>query len=98
MGKHSRDSRESSPEFESADEGDDTLAAAARVRLPTGSVSPEKRRSPSPDPYPTGDKDFSNTFGSMIKKEEVEQALVPAVENTNNCMIVLCSCALELLY
>ncbi|KUJ21808.1 uncharacterized protein LY89DRAFT_384897 [Mollisia scopiformis] len=84
LGKRSRDSRESSPEYESADEGDDTLAAAARVRLPTGSLSPEKRRSPSPDPYPAGDKDFGNTFGSMIKHEEQEHAIDPSVENKNN--------------
>ncbi|OBT49618.1 hypothetical protein VE04_09721, partial [Pseudogymnoascus sp. 24MN13] len=44
-------SREVTPEtWESAEEGDATLAAAVRVRLPTGSLSPEKRRSPSPDP------------------------------------------------
>lgn len=44
-------SRESSPEYESADEGDEDeiLAQAIRTRLPTGSLSPEKERSPEPE-------------------------------------------------
>jgi len=78
--------RESSPEYESADEGDATLAAAARVRLPTGSLSPEKRRSPSPDPYPTGGGDFGRMFGEVKKEEDkgvVPLATIP--ENPNNC-------------
>ncbi|KAK4443571.1 hypothetical protein QBC34DRAFT_310756 [Podospora aff. communis PSN243] len=43
-------SRESSPEYESADEGEQILAQAARTRLP-GSMSPEKERSPEPEFY-----------------------------------------------
>ena len=88
LGKRSRDSRESSPEFESADEGgDETLAAAARTRLPTGSLSPEKQRSPSPDPFSSGGTHFENTFGGKkIKEEEGRDVLVPSVENPNNCM------------
>ncbi|KAG9246510.1 hypothetical protein BJ878DRAFT_279912 [Calycina marina] len=43
-------SRGSSPEYESADDGREaTLEAARKTRLPTGSSSPEKRRSPSPE-------------------------------------------------
>lgn len=45
-------SRESSPEYDSVDEDcddDQILAAAIRTRLPTGSMSPEKERSPEPD-------------------------------------------------
>ncbi|KAK3303265.1 uncharacterized protein B0T15DRAFT_402222 [Chaetomium strumarium] len=42
-------SRESSPGYESADE---ILAQAIRTRLPTGSLSPEKERSPEPEYYP----------------------------------------------
>jgi hypothetical protein len=78
--------RESSPEYESADEGEATLAAAARVRLPTGSLSPEKRRSPSPDPYPSGGGDFGRMFGE-VKKEE-DKGVMPLStipENPNNC-------------
>jgi hypothetical protein len=45
-------SRESSPEYESADEGDEVLAQAIRTRLPTGSLSPEKERSPEPEFHP----------------------------------------------
>lgn len=80
-------SREVSPEhWESADEGDATLEAAARVRLPTGSLSPEKRRSPSPDPFPAGGGDFGRTFGG-VKKED-DRGVVPLEsipENPNNC-------------
>lgn len=42
-------SRESSPEYESADEGNEILEQAIRTRLPTGSLSPEKERSPEPE-------------------------------------------------
>ncbi|KAL2147303.1 hypothetical protein VTI28DRAFT_10293 [Corynascus sepedonium] len=45
-------SRESSPEYESADEGDAILAQAIRTRLPTGSLSPEKGASPEPEFHP----------------------------------------------
>ncbi|KAF4637948.1 hypothetical protein G7Y89_g132 [Cudoniella acicularis] len=84
LGKRSRDSRESSPEYESADEGQDaTLAAAARVRLPTGSLSPEKGRSPSPSPYPKGGADFPDIFGGKIKQEDIND-VVPSPENPNN--------------
>ena len=87
LGKRSYDSRESSPEYESADDGEDsTLAAAARIRLPTGSLSPEKQRSPSPDPYPKGIADFGRTFGGEIKQEENDQVVLTAPENPNNCM------------
>lgn len=45
-------SMESSPEYDSAEEDvddDEILAAAIRTRLPTGSMSPEKERSPDPE-------------------------------------------------
>ena len=85
LGKRHFESRESSPEYESADDGqDETLAAAARTRLPTGSLSPEKKRSPSPEPYPRGEVDFGNTFGGKIKQEEGQ--MVRASESSNNCM------------
>ena len=92
LGKRSRSSRDSSPEYESAEDGaDKILAAAARTRLPTGSLSPEKRRSPSPDPYPTGGGDFGGTFGAVVKEEDDQKmrSVIPAVpvpENPNNCM------------
>jgi hypothetical protein len=89
LGKRSRGSRESSPEYESADDGEDqTLAAAARIRLPTGSLSPEKGRSPSPDPFPKGNEDFGQTFGGsvLIKKEEDEGVSMPPPPSPNNCM------------
>ncbi|OLN85122.1 hypothetical protein CCHL11_06300 [Colletotrichum chlorophyti] len=44
-------SRESSPECDSdGDEGESVLRRAIRTRLPTGSLSPDKGRSPSPPP------------------------------------------------
>jgi hypothetical protein len=82
--------RQGSPEYDS-DDGDATLEAATRTRLPTsrlGTASPEKRRSPSPDPYPTGGGDFGKTFGA-IKREESEESkalIVPVADNPNNCI------------
>jgi len=46
-------SRESSPEYESADEGDEkVLSRAILTKLPRGSVSPDKERSPEPEFFP----------------------------------------------
>lgn len=79
-------------EFESADEGgegeDKTLETARNIRLPTGSLSPEKRRSPSPDPYPNGEVDFGQTFGGVVKQEVDEGTIQSPTtpENNNNCM------------
>jgi hypothetical protein len=86
LGERSRASRESSMEFESADEGDATLEAARRTRLPTGSLSPEKRRSPSPDVFPEKGGDFGKTFGE-VRQEEGQEVVLPSAENPNNCMI-----------
>ncbi|KAF0323454.1 hypothetical protein GQ607_009351 [Colletotrichum asianum] len=44
------ESRESSPELDTEDEDEDVLRRAMRTRLPTGSMSPDKGRSPSPEP------------------------------------------------
>ena len=90
LGKRSydRDSRESSPEYEDADDGQDaTLAAAARTRLPTGSLSPEKGRSPSPSPFPDGGRDFGHTFGEREIKQEEKELIAPSTENPNNCTL-----------
>ncbi|KAI9729650.1 MAG: hypothetical protein M1818_008453 [Claussenomyces sp. TS43310] len=85
--RETRSSRESSPEYASADDGDATLAQAARTRLPTGSLSPEKRE--SPDPYPSGTTDFGRAFGGPVKQEAQEHraADVPIstqADNSNN--------------
>jgi hypothetical protein len=73
-------------EYESADDGGDaTLEAAARTRLPTGSLSPEKRRSPSPDPFPSRGTDFGNTFGEIKQEEGQQLNVLPSAENPNNC-------------
>jgi hypothetical protein len=79
-----RVSRDDSPAYESADDGyDQTLAAAVRTRLPTGSLSPEKRRSPSP--YPEGE-DFGRKFGEVKKEDGKDVALASIPESPNNCM------------
>ncbi|CZS94503.1 hypothetical protein WAI453_008097 [Rhynchosporium graminicola] len=85
LGKRGReDSRESSPEYESADDGEDaTLATAARTRLPTGSISPQKQRSPSPGVYPQGSEDFGRTFGGLVKQEH-DRDSVHTAENANS--------------
>lgn len=95
-----RFSREPSPQYEN-EEGDEdaTLAAALRTRLPTGSVSPEKGRSPSPNPQPTGGGE-SGRILTEVKKENTDKnaalssltgAPVPrglsGHDNSNNCML-----------
>lgn len=70
------DLRESSPEYESADEGDATLAKAARTRLPTGSLSPEKHDSPAP--YTTSGGPSDEMIDGLIKEESEK----PATEGT----------------
>ena len=71
-------SRESSPEYESADEGEAILARAIRTRLPDGSVSPMKERSPEPEyaiapEYQTKeeeeDDDTTNWKGRVLPKK-----------------------------
>lgn len=62
----------------SGGEEDAVLAAAVRTRLPTGSLSPEKRRSPSPQRQ-----------GDPKKEDERSKAIVPLPqipENPNNYM------------
>ena len=81
MGVRREDSRESSPEYESADDGEEaTLAAALRTRLPTGSVSPEKQGTPAPDGFGA---DFEDDVFREGKGKEVGMA-----ENPNNCEII----------
>jgi hypothetical protein len=64
-------SRESSPEYESADEGGQILAQAARTRLP-GSMSPAKERSPEPEYY-AAQQYLTETV--KIKREEMERGV-----------------------
>jgi len=98
--------RESSPDYdydyESAMEEDATLAVAARTKLPPsrlGTESPQRRRSPSPDPYPTGGGDFGRKTASTIKKEDTDEPKIPLPvvpdevvlkDNSNNCMDRIC--------
>ena len=87
LGERNEVSRESSVEYESADDGGDaTLEQAARTRLPTGSLSPEKRRSPSPDPFPSRGMDFGNTFREVKQEPGQEINVLPSAENPHNCM------------
>lgn len=73
-------SRETSPQYESAQEDEGDVTMPANVPLPRGSVSPVKERTPSPSPYPERGEDFGQKFG------ETEQA-VAIPENPNNCTI-----------
>ncbi|KAK5652779.1 hypothetical protein OQA88_9635 [Cercophora sp. LCS_1] len=69
--------RESSPEYESADEGDRVLQQAARTRLP-GSMSPEKERSPEPEFHLA--RQFIDGVvgaGEVVKKEVVVEDMKP---------------------
>lgn len=98
-------SRESSPEYDSVDEDcddEDILAAAIRTRLPTGSMSPEKERSPEPDymkPRFNGKAANGNNGNAKgngevrIKSEEPSMedmkatlAALPQKDDPENCM------------
>ncbi|KAK0709501.1 hypothetical protein B0T26DRAFT_408153 [Lasiosphaeria miniovina] len=61
------DSRESSPEYESADEGDLILAQAIRTRLPPDSMSPDKEPSPAPEEYHVARQYLADADGEDVK-------------------------------
>lgn len=65
-------SRETSPQFEDALEGDPDLTIPANIPLPVGTDSPLKGRSPSPEPHGNG---LANDFHDAD----------PIPENPNNC-------------
>jgi hypothetical protein len=75
-------SRGSTPEYESAGEGERVLAQAARTRLP-GSLSPEKERSPEPEFH------AARQYLDEVVRVKVEDAMavglgdVPAREKPN---------------
>ncbi|TQN74334.1 hypothetical protein CSHISOI_01151, partial [Colletotrichum shisoi] len=75
-------SRQSSPDYDSdGDEHESVLRKAMRTRLPTGSMSPDKRRSPSPEPK------MENT---TIKLEDIpwkETSPSEGTLNQDNCML-----------
>lgn len=83
-------SRESSPEYDSADdeEGDAILAAAIRTRLPTGSMSPEKERSPEPDYLHkmNGGPRIKSEEPSMEEMKATLAALPPHKDDSDNCI------------
>lgn len=88
-----QDSRENSPEFDLPNfDEDETLAAAARTRLPTGSLSPEKRRSPSPQRSQAITSNFRRTFVDLPTQTEnnlTDERTVTPWEKKNNCMVIL---------
>lgn len=69
-------SRESSPEYESADEGE-VLQRAMRTRLP-GSESPKKERSPEPEFYPAHQflDEVVARVKTQVKREEEERDIL----------------------
>ncbi|KAL3423839.1 hypothetical protein PVAG01_05586 [Phlyctema vagabunda] len=75
-------SRESSAGFDITDDREATLEAARRTRLPTGSLSPEKKRSPSPEPV-AGKK----VQIAEIKKEEHKENLLAGLPDNPNSYI-----------
>ncbi|KAI6245212.1 hypothetical protein HI914_06699 [Erysiphe necator] len=82
------DSRENSPEVDLPNfDEDETLATAARTRLPTGSLSPEKRRSPSPEGIRAVASNFRRTFVDLPTQSENRhrgQRIVTPWEKKNN--------------
>lgn len=93
---------ESSPEYDSADEDiddEEILAAAIRTRLPTGSMSPEKERSPDPEYHGNVNRNISATATNggpnghvRIKSEEPSMeemkatlAALPQKDDPENC-------------
>ena len=73
-------SRETSPQYESAQEDEGDVTMPANIPLPRGSVSPVKERSPSPSPYPDAGEEFARKFG-----ETGTEQVVAIPENHNNC-------------
>ncbi|PSS03358.1 hypothetical protein BD289DRAFT_457834 [Coniella lustricola] len=79
----------SSPEYDSAeddcgddDDDDDTLAAAIRTRLPTGSMSPDKERSPEPEHYRPHTQDIRFAVRAEVhQRSEPIDALINTVRN-----------------
>lgn len=73
-------SRETSPKYEDALEGDleGDITLPANIPLPNGTDSPVKRRSPSPDPSPERGDGFERPF------ENVDQAAMMS-NSPNNC-------------
>ncbi|RKF78907.1 hypothetical protein GcC1_051013 [Golovinomyces cichoracearum] len=74
LGRSRRQSIESSPDFDFTNfDEDETLAVAARTRLPSGSLSPEKRRSPSPDAFCGTEGDFRKTCVELPKQSRSQE-------------------------
>jgi hypothetical protein len=71
-------SRQVSPEYVSADEGEEILDRASRTRLPTGSLSPERMRSPEP-----------RLGATKLKVEDVDGKMMASLEEpqepSKNC-------------
>ena len=97
LGRHTR---ESSPEYESADEGDAILAQAIRTRLPAGSVSPDKERSPEPEFYPAQQHlnliddvvDIKQEdYGDALRLSELKDGIHTSTEVADNCMLLIIS-------
>jgi hypothetical protein len=66
-------SRQPSPEYEDAQEGDPDITIAANIPLPRGTDSPMKERSPEPEP----------------NAPSRQTSVTPEEEKTNNCTLVL---------
>ena len=72
-------SRETSPQYESADEDKEDYTIPANIPLPRGSLSPIKERTPSPAPIDNPEREPEQSPERRIK----EESMVP--EDPNNC-------------
>jgi hypothetical protein len=81
-----RNWRGSSYETESDDDDDEVLAQAMRTRLPTGSVSPDKERSPEPE-YPARmvPCDPDQQIKSEMADEDMKSTITAPREPGENC-------------
>lgn len=77
-GSSPRGSRETSPQYDSAQED---LTIPANIRLPTDSPL---KRSPSPEPYPNQGADFAKSFGGQAENQAAK-----VEDNPNNCTFLL---------
>lgn len=84
-------SRESSPEYESADEGEeDVLERAIRTRLPAGSLSPEKDFSAGPEEM----RDTTIRLSALAAREKsysrsvVSPRQTPAADNCTSTLLI----------
>jgi hypothetical protein len=76
-------SRQTSPEYEDARDGDEDLTLPASIPLPPGTDSPIKERSPEPELEPDGE-DFTPPFTEDEQKAATDSNNSHSNSNNNN--------------